>query len=82
MPRMEEAESSKDYCLIVGFEQNHDENGLNGLTLWLGQVGMKEVKLTRRLFYLPNSDDVEKLLACYAQLRFINSINILEIRED
>lgn len=68
-------------CLIIDSEQDYNHSSMNGVTLWRGFLYSDRIVLGERLFALPNSDDVERMLSCYLQLNQISRIQVLDMRE-
>lgn len=71
----------KEDCLIIESISDYNTTSMDGVSLWAGSVYSDRVILGSRLFMLPYTQDVERLLGCYLQLQQINRIQVLDMRE-
>lgn len=75
-----------EYDWLISSEEHHDVDHRivwTGLTLWQvsSAPNSNTVTFRSKVFSLANTTDVEKLLSCYLQLREINCVQILDIRQ-
>lgn len=82
------ARTPDNHIYLISPMENHpntywiiDGKGTPDLTLWIGQMKSTGAVLESKIFVLPGSDDVEKLLHCYFQLLEINKVRILDLWE-
>lgn len=60
------------------YDQNFDQPQ-SDLSLWQGKIQQDKITLDNKVFSLPNTNNVEKLLSCYFQLLEINKVQVLDL---
>lgn len=65
-----------DKCWIIEKQQDTRD-----LVLWTGRIRTDKAVLESKVFVLPDSEDVEKLLHCYFQLIEVSKVQVLDLWE-